>query len=1313
MQALKKLVILRGASGSGKSTLARELTRDSNDAVILSTDDFFWNPVSKNYDFNVPALPKAHYWNQMRARIAMESNTSLIVIDNTNLQAWEAKPYVMLGKEFDYDIEIVEPDTPWREDAEQLVTKSSHGVSIENLMTMLQKKETYTVKQAHKATLPTTSYFNLDEKEKKKVESNLRNRIEQSQQSTSTTTSTTSTSPASIRVEVAKNDGQKAMLKPIVIKNSDFEQFKKQACNALKVKYGKLNRVFTLQGEEIRAVSELKPNGQYVISDCNGGDFIPMALRKTAAERRAERVKKAEERDAEFLQQVSAKLQPRSSIGLRSLDKLPSGIACIVPPYLYHGSGRDAHSIEELQKHSITHVLNVAGDFPSSSFDGIQYRQMPLLDEDSALLEIHLEVSYSFIKSATQANGKVLVHCAVGKSRSIAIILAYLVQVCEKSLSDAFSLIKAIRPHANPNPGFTRQLMNLERRCKGTSQSTLSWDEVDSVYDSMQQWLERNRTASNQSHFSILWWEVLTKVKYHLHGSRRDEMFSEIAKALVVRGEKVKICEMVDSLHKLYIDLDIKMKAHNLTEQDVLSCLLPTIQAFIQEEQNQRYYESANNRWDVVVTFSSGKASSVTQPDAKWKFGFHLIWSNVVISPSNHKELLLSLTKKLQSLPTNNVLSQITELNEWNEIVDTNMDSLRLKSISCKSCQKKDMNKKKIKKKGKAKAKEGQDEKVCQFCDNTGLLDERIHTFLGVFDECGVLKQQLTRELQQDNAITGCRKRLELASVLHVTYDEISETPQESESTNRSIETLKDQADYSAVYIDLQDQVRLLELYPPSSDWIPCATHATLNIGSLLPSSGVLIGEKVEVKCVAIGKSSTNVAVQVEMKARTTNKIPHITISHSRSASAKDSNGITEWTPLEPDRQLILHGVVKEMRRWMPRTKDRPRAVPTPIVSSARTQDKELAVVEFLRRHGESALTKKYNIKAVKHQEHINLIQFSYGQTACDFSEPIVQECRGIILDAKQNWKVVAFPYKKFFNYGEKNAVALDWDTVVVSEKYDGSIAVLYHYKGKWYVSSSSVPDGSSAISKDMTFEQLFWDIWNTLQYRLPEDTTLTYIFELFSPRLPIVVKPQRETILLHGVRNNTTYEELDPLPIAKSQNWETISTFAFSSLEEVLDAARRLNPAEHEGFVVRDAEFRRVKVKSPQYVALAHLNLKGKLHINAKHMLQIVRTNEGDEFLVHFPEYGSLYQAVKITYESLLDDLTRFVFEDRDDEDDGSNPKKLYRLLQVLQEQGLATNSKQNADLPALKAMIRSTLSTLDDLDLLFKSLDLKGSIA
>jgi len=75
----------------------------------------------------------------------------------------------------------------------------------------------------------------------------------------------------------------------------------------------------------------------------------------------------------------------------------------------------------------------------------------------------------------------------------------------------------------------------------------------------------------------------------------------------------------------------------------------------------------------------------------------------------------------------------------------------------------------------------------------------------------------------------------------------------------------KDEADYSAVVLDSNDQVRLLELFPPSSDWVPCATHVTLNMGSLATTSGVQPGEKVEVRCIAVGRSSTNVAIKVEV----------------------------------------------------------------------------------------------------------------------------------------------------------------------------------------------------------------------------------------------------------------------------------------------------------------------------------------------------------------------------------------------------------------------------------------------------------------
>lgn len=76
-------------------------------------------------------------------------------------------------------------------------------------------------------------------------------------------------------------------------------------------------------------------------------------------------------------------------------------------------------------------------------------------------------------------------------------------------------------------------------------------------------------------------------------------------------------------------------------------------------------------------------------------------------------------------------------------------------------------------------------------------------------------------------------------------------------------------------------------------------------------------------------------------------------------------------------------------------------------------------------------------------------------------------------------------------------------------------------------------------------------------------------------------------------------YPELSPEPIAKSHNWKTPKQYDFKSVEEVLEASRRLDGASQEGFVCVDEAWNRVKVKSPQYVALAHLTEKDRRGMN------------------------------------------------------------------------------------------------------------------
>jgi hypothetical protein len=82
--------------------------------------------------------------------------------------------------------------------------------------------------------------------------------------------------------------------------------------------------------------------------------------------------------------------------------------------------------------------------------------------------------------------------------------------------------------------------------------------------------------------------------------------------------------------------------------------------------------------------------------------------------------------------------------------------------------------------------------------------------------------------------------------------------------------------------------------------------------------------------------------------------------------------------------------------------------------------------------------------------------------------------------------------------------------------------------------------------------------------------------------------------------------------PFAERYGWTSATPIAnIRSLDEAVRAARELNPALHEGFVVVDANYNRVKIKSPQYVALSGISLRDAGRTNKRRMIQIVRTNE------------------------------------------------------------------------------------------------------
>ena len=305
-------------------------------------------------------------------------------------------------------------------------------------------------------------------------------------------------------------------------------------------------------------------------------------------------------------------------------------------------------------------------------------------------------------------------------------------------------------------------------------------------------------------------------------------------------------------------------------------------------------------------------------------------------------------------------------------------------------------------------------------------------------------------------------------------------------------------------------------------------------------------------------------------------------------------------------------------------------------------------IQSFLQLGGQlSTLEKDYSIKVKRHGKYPNLVQLKYDQINSPMGNPLVQECRGLVLDGARDWEVVAWPFKKFFNSEESLASPINWATASVLEKVDGSLIIMYYYDGKWRVATSGTPDASGQVNDlQMTFADLFWETVYTegskahhWAHEDPDSIShdITFMWELTSPYNRIVVQHSKPKLTLIGMRNRVTGQEYDVRTCAPA-GVPVVKHFDLTKIEDVLSAAAALDPMQQEGFVVVDGSFNRVKVKSLDYVAIHHM--KGEGGLTAKRVLERIVAGESDEILAHFPEWTPVFTEVAGRYNALAAEL-------------------------------------------------------------------------
>lgn len=392
-----------------------------------------------------------------------------------------------------------------------------------------------------------------------------------------------------------------------------------------------------------------------------------------------------------------------------------------------------------------------------------------------------------------------------------------------------------------------------------------------------------------------------------------------------------------------------------------------------------------------------------------------------------------------------------------------------------------------------------------------------------------------------------------------------------------------------------------------------------------------------------------------------------------------------------------------------------------------------LLVQEYLKDHTFGQLAAEHGVYA-SFSKSGHKFSLNYDQIEAKESDPLAQECRGLILalashrpvfgqimpDGKLNRDnlepgetiVLAYPMKRFFNHGQGAAAEINWSDPQLSvlEKLDGTLCIVYYdpITDLWCCATRSVPEADLPMDNGkFTFRTLFEkalkDTCGLSFYDFTKwlNKKITYCFELTTPYNRIVVNYQecRVTLLASrelysgykefnfaqlGAMDWVEYDLLDqktkdhltslgknkentpsafvPVPF-DLYGVPVVRAYTLKTIDDIHNYVSNQNPLEHEGVVILDSNFNRIKVKNAAYVAFN--KARDILGASDRNCLELILSEKEDDVMPALPkEIQDNLLKIKEGYRGWLKDQEAVYAEVYAEAQSISPDKKTFAVL-------------------------------------------------
>ena len=130
-----------------------------------------------------------------------------------------------------------------------------------------------------------------------------------------------------------------------------------------------------------------------------------------------------------------------------------------IMPGIFLGSINSSYDLDVLKSKGITHIISAILGYDPAFPEDFKYLIVNALDSENNNISDVFESCNDFINDALfENNGKVLIHCMAGRSRSATILAAYIIETYGMDVDNVLSLLRNKRKIVEPNSSFLRQL---------------------------------------------------------------------------------------------------------------------------------------------------------------------------------------------------------------------------------------------------------------------------------------------------------------------------------------------------------------------------------------------------------------------------------------------------------------------------------------------------------------------------------------------------------------------------------------------------------------------------------------------------------------------------------------------------------------------------------------------------------------------------------------------------------------------------------------------------------------------------------------